>query len=442
MTASTGGNSSKVNASEEPLDVEGYPVAPPELKLEQVHVYVRHGERTPVKVRLSEPPASIPEHWKLCHAARNFRELIAGPIGHDDEPIRVKKLVETRSGLTAEGLCLLGELTDVGKEASCCSTYNFGAALRQLYVERLGFLPNILQRNEEAYFRSTNIPRTVESLQHIVHGLYPASKCDPEVVPAILVRNGVDENLVSNTMSCARLAILELEFAEAAAAAWNPLLEPLDGKLSKYLGGQPLRVDGKPRASGVLDTIRSATAHGLKVPPEFEEEDVVEAIETAVSSEWFAVKNEEGRRLGMGRLLDDVSQKMQHKVDHPSQDPMKILVHSTHDSTLAALCSTFDVFDEKWPPFTSSVTFELFKKQDIPAQQTTLQTLLGTMWKSHSSEHYVRMRYKNRNMVLPVCAAEGKHLPGSPEFCTLSAFQQRVKELTPTNWVAECTPRA
>ena len=26
-----------------PLDVDGYPVAPPELELEQVHVYIRHG---------------------------------------------------------------------------------------------------------------------------------------------------------------------------------------------------------------------------------------------------------------------------------------------------------------------------------------------------------------------------------------------------------------
>ena len=26
-----------------PLDVDGYPVAPPELELEQVHIYVRHG---------------------------------------------------------------------------------------------------------------------------------------------------------------------------------------------------------------------------------------------------------------------------------------------------------------------------------------------------------------------------------------------------------------
>ena len=27
-----------------PLEVDGYPVAPPELQLEQVHIYVRHGK--------------------------------------------------------------------------------------------------------------------------------------------------------------------------------------------------------------------------------------------------------------------------------------------------------------------------------------------------------------------------------------------------------------
>lgn len=33
-----------------PLDVHGYPLAPPELQLEQVHVYVRHGEHKLLRV--------------------------------------------------------------------------------------------------------------------------------------------------------------------------------------------------------------------------------------------------------------------------------------------------------------------------------------------------------------------------------------------------------
>ena len=58
-------------------------------------------------------------------------------------------------------------------------------------------------------------------------------------------------------------------------------------------------------------------------------------------------KTEEVRRLGMGRLLEDLSRKMQHKAAHGSQDPLKILVHSTHDTAIAGLCSTFDVFDDR-----------------------------------------------------------------------------------------------
>jgi len=77
----------------------------------------------------------------------------------------------------------------------------------------------------------------------------------------------------------------------------------------------------------------------------------------------------------MGPLLADLSQKMQHKVDRGAEDPLKILVHSTHDTALAALCSTLDVFDEKWPAFTASITFELFKKSQPADQRSYLQTI-------------------------------------------------------------------
>jgi len=76
-------------------------------------------------------------------------------------------------------------------------------------------------------------------------------------------------------------------FAQAAADMFNPLLEKLDEKVEKYVGA-PLRIDGKPRASGVLDTLRAAQAHDLRVPPEFEEKEVSELIERSVTTEWFA----------------------------------------------------------------------------------------------------------------------------------------------------------
>ena len=213
----------------------------------------------------------------------------------------------------------------------------------------------------------------------------------------------------------------------------------------------------------------------------------------------------------MGRLLHDIQYKMQHKVDNRETDPLKILVHSTHDTALAGICATLGVFDQKsvysplrmalpqtdellvllsrWPDFTASVTFELFRKPITPSaseaevdsninplarSQDEAQSFLGSMYGTLSSplrngsitqkgpaheyctfRHYpslpfwlwlslscnltdVRMRYQNRNMIIPHCFPSGKHLPGRPEYCTLSAFQERVKELTPLDWEQEC----
>ncbi|KAF8157020.1 histidine phosphatase superfamily [Crassisporium funariophilum] len=450
-TSQTSSKGSGYRYPQLPLEVDGYAVAPENLELEQVHVYVRHGERTPVGVRLSGPPASIPEHWNMCKTARRFHASTPNVSGDQNQKIPhvsgvdrnvhtnlpTRKVVERKDGTIAEGDCLLGELTDLGRQ----STFDFGNNLRRLYIDRLGFLPDTLPDERHVYFRTTNMPRTTESLQHIIHGLYPTNKCHPSVFPAILIRNGKDENLIGNTYACKRLEILQVGFATAAAAAYNHTLEPLDKKVSKYLDGNPIRVDGKPRASGVMDTVRSAIAHGIKVPAEFEDKAIVDVIEQAVVNEWFADKTEEVRRLAMGRLLEELSNKMQRKAERGNTEPLKILVHSTHDTAIAGLCSTLDVFDEKWPAFTASVTFELFKKKALASQSTFPQSILSRFGTSSASpRHYVRMRYQNKDMVLKTCAEPGKHLEGHPEFCTFAAFQERVKELTPTNWDVECSP--
>ena len=68
-------------------------------------------------------------------------------------------------------------------------------------------------------------------------------------------------------------------------------------------------------------------------------------------------KTEEVRRLGVGRLLGDLSSKMAAKASgvswnakssSPEAEPPRILIHSTHDTALAALLATLDVFDDKW----------------------------------------------------------------------------------------------
>ena len=113
----------------------------------------------------------------------------------------------------------------------------------------------------------------------------------------------------------------------------------------------------------------------------------------------------------MGPLLGDMMRKMQHKVEHGDKDPLKILVHSTHDTAIAGLCSTLDVFDEKyavylalsslgltrslppdrWPAFTAAITFELFKKSDVLTSQNKSpnypQSFLSFLGKTSPAQH-------------------------------------------------------
>jgi acid phosphatase len=55
-------------------------------------------------------------------------------------------------------------------------------------------------------------------------------------------------------------------------------------------------------------------------------------------------------------------------------------------------------------------------------------------------KHYVRIRYNDRPVTIPGCAAKAEnHLPGDQTFCTLDAFKSIVDKFTPKSWSVECT---
>jgi acid phosphatase len=215
----------------------------------------------------------------------------------------------------------------------------------------------------------------------------------------------------------------------------------------------------------------------------------------------YTDKTEEVRRLGMGRLLGDLVDKMQLKTQAPERAP-KILVHSTHDTGLAALVNTLDVFDDRsarllpcTAPLLILANVQLAglhgvnHLRAVPPHRAGAAGAAARRWRwrratehghpaeraqvaiqaaavrprllyvhrytpTRSAKHaddcrpvslflplllaVVRARYQNRNLVLPMCAEDGKHLPGAPEFCTLEAFTERVRELVPRDWEAEC----
>ena len=63
------------------------------------------GERTPVGVRMADPPASISQHWKMCKEGRLFRAAVAGMQYADplEETLTVRRVLEREDGTSHEG---------------------------------------------------------------------------------------------------------------------------------------------------------------------------------------------------------------------------------------------------------------------------------------------------------------------------------------------------
>jgi acid phosphatase len=203
--------------------------------------------------------------------------------------------------------------------------------------------------------------------------------------------------------------------------------------------------------------------------------------------------------LGIGGLMGDITSRMTGSVERNGNDGLvevggndgrlgvgrggetdiKFAMSGCHDTTLAAALVSLGAFEnEKWPPFTSHIAFEMFKKRNSSTSKTTtappVQQPMGqksqSWWSSlfgstktfkeeglepegiarkpivdltasqrdELKDFYVRIRYNDKIMQVPGCKAEGKHLDGDTTFCTLEAFKSVVDKFTPKNWKTAC----
>jgi acid phosphatase len=160
-------------------------------------------------------------------------------------------------------------------------------------------------------------------------------------------------------------------------------------------------------------------------------------LESAAIAEWFQgylgtflalfnQENETYRRLGVGPLLGDVLDRFTFAISKPS--PQKMALYGTHDTTVAAILSTLDVFDNRWPCFTSNITFELFRAQ----------TGGGFLSFLKRDQYFVRIWYNNKALSLPACKPAGKHRQGDESMCTMEAFKEVIERIRPADWSQEC----
>lgn len=377
----------------------------------------------------------------------------------------------------ANSICSAGELTDTGRE----TTLALGRRLRDLYVTRLNFLPSVLDAANSGciHLRATPIPRALESTQQVFIGLYPrqqrAQDCPPQ---SITQRSLSDETLFPNDDSCRRFAEIAKAFSVRAAQVWNssPEMAYINKRIGRYMPAESpvVKVDSHPRLSGILDTINSTLAHGpsTKLPSEFYDKTMMSYLDRINTEEWFIGYQEsnEYRRLGIGSLVGDLVQHMVESARHDDK-AMKFNLCGCHDTTLAATLTSlgaYDVARDKWPPYTSSIAFELFRRRDDDQQslsRTAQQASSNSSWWSSLfgsssaavlgsprkpllemsqaetetlDSYFVRLRYNDQPLVLPACRPAGRHFENDEGLCTLAAFKEAADSFTPGDWKAEC----
>lgn len=354
-------------------------------------------------------------------------------------------------------------------------------------------MPKLISDSDMIYLRATPIPRALESVQQAFYGFYPPSARTADFPsPTIITRTPADETLFPNDGNCRRFAHLSRAFADRAAQRWNQTedMQYLSKLFTKWMpGNHPVAVDSHPRVSGIMDTINATDAHGpaTKLPKEFYDPKARAIIDKIGVEEWFEGYKEsaEYRMLGIGGLMGDITSRMTGSVEHNGSDGLievggddgdlgrgrggetdiKLALSGCHDTTLAACLTSLGAFDgEKWPPFTSHIAFELFRKKartsgtqplsDAPPSAGTLRVSdekPQSWWKSlfggskaanepvpepgtiarkpltdltpeqrdNLRDYYVRIRYNDKIMQVPGCKAQGKHLEGDTTFCTL-----------------------
>ncbi|KAK0381458.1 histidine acid phosphatase [Colletotrichum limetticola] len=479
-------------------DAELRQLYPPQLKLQLVQILLRHGERTPVNPRFSN--TGLPEYWPYCSVVRHLRNAVLDPDTGEYSYLDWKRRLEgfgSKDDIPVivagpkgelDDICDHGMLTDRGRE----TTHQLGKRFRDLYVDRLSFLPTDLTDAESLYLRSTPVPRALESLQQAISGLYPARHRAPDL-PALTILGRVqpDETLFPNEGHCRRFNILARAFAQRTAERWNntPEMGYLNKKLGKWMeDGKLIAVDSKPRLSGIMDTINASRAHGpkTKLPSEFYDPKVLSIIERIGVEEWYSGygESQEYRTLGIGGLMGDIVARMVGSVEHSPADgayeikqasaapkPIKFGMSGCHDTTLAGILASLGAFGpDKWPPFTSHIAVEMFRDpqvSSIPTQAPKNASWFGSWFsigragtpapgtappgigrkptpaltdaeKKQLDGYYVRLRYNDEPVIIPGCKAAGNHLEGDESFCTLAAFKSIVDKYTPIDWKNQC----
>ncbi|KAI4831343.1 hypothetical protein KUCAC02_000890 [Chaenocephalus aceratus] len=332
-----------------------------EKQLVYVTVLFRHGDRSPVKAYPTDP---YQEHdW---------------PQG-------------------------FGQLSQVGMKQH----FELGQFLRNRYK---GFLNDSYDRNQ-IHVRSTDYDRTLMSAESNLAGLYPPAGqqvFNPNMpwqpIPVHTVPKSEERLLNYPLDDCPRYNLLmnETEKTEEyinVTLAYQDIIELVKNKTG-------LNKTNVESVWSVYDTLFCESRHN-KSAPDWVTPEVMEKLQWLKDFGFritFGVyKQQEKSRLMGGMLLGEIVKKLSTMAVPDPAQRLKLMMLSAHDTTVAALQASLNVFNGRQPPYASCHIIELYREENGSAS--------------------VSMFYRNDNTVEPYPL----QIPGCSLDCPLDDFVRITK---------------
>ncbi|KAJ2779826.1 hypothetical protein H4R18_003787 [Coemansia javaensis] len=479
---------------------------PPHMELVQAQVFFRHGERTPVSARLTRGFAWM--HCARAnvqyaafmraigkYAPRPGAVRLADGSAPAQWTLRVLTEPDMRDGVGNDGgsgngngnggsaasvaACELGQLTDTGLD----SLHAAGDHLRRLYVERLALVPR--DGSSGVYVRTTDYTRVVHSACALLGGLFPAGKALPLFDGEFLARHPIytrpqETETMHGNFGCANFVRL---FAGRSAgplrrqAAWidavyrQTVALPGIGARAKQILDTP---EFGSSVHSVYDELASLAAHGEPLPDGLTRAHL-DLLGTVSYHHWVGpMLPVAAQRVGFGPLFAEITRTMDQAVrgDFAARmgpqtahdlrvapgavrrDPSPPLVprlalYGSHDITIVPLAHAMGYPPHsKWIPYAATLAFELLRdtrEHPAPAKRAESALLPPDVAGPPPANQYVRVSFNNSDIIVPTCAAPGKHHPElGPAVCTLAAFYEHMARVTPSasEMAAECSALA
>ncbi|XP_053561867.1 lysophosphatidic acid phosphatase type 6 isoform X2 [Bombina bombina] len=320
----------------------------PEYELKLVQVIFRHGARTPLKpiphkeqVEWSPDLLEAPKHTQFEYIVT---DLNGGPKPPSpfEERYRSHKL---------KGGTFPGQLTTVGMQ----QMFNLGTRLRKSYTEEQEFLSPVF-KSSEVFVRSTNIVRNLESTRCLLAGLFEQQQEGPVT---IVTADASSEILYPNYQGCQELKQL------TGNRMYDASSQPgMSEDLKKLHEDMNIEKSKQVDFFLLLDNLLAQEVHGF--PCSLKNKTQLQKSERRaidVVSYLMGPSNRGVLQLSVGPFLHTLQRNMLEVINSPDTLPRKLFLYAAHDVTLIPLLMAWGIFDNKWPPYASDLTLELYQHQ-------------------------------------------------------------------------------